>query len=181
MGTYIFCQCPHIAWGCHAAQTWACGHTTWLHPFNSATEIVNLTKGLSVDLFTIAAVEGVRIRAPQGKLTGFAVLDTEILPVEQGAETFDTIALVDTLPTRLLGEGEHMFRELVDGILNRLHTSVDDIATFILRSFYQIVHETTKTRKVRGDGGYTHLREVNKQNFPSDLAKLRTTVHSAGV
>ncbi len=76
---------------------------------------------LSSSSSPVRAVERVRVRAPQCELPRLAVLDAQVLPVEQWAEPLDAVALVDTLPPRLLRERKHVVRELSDRILDGLH------------------------------------------------------------
>ena len=86
-----------------------------------------------IDLAT-SAVERVGVRPAQRELPRLRVFDAEVLPVEQRAETFDTVTLVDTLPPRLTAEREHAVGELVDRVLNGLHSPVDNVAALEDRS-----------------------------------------------
>ena len=49
-----------------------------------------------------------------------------------------------------------MVGELGDGVFYRLRTTVDDVATLVLRTFDEVLHEATETREVGGDRGDTH-------------------------
>jgi hypothetical protein len=62
-------------------------------------------------------------------LTRLRVLESESLPVEQVRQALGAVSLVDPLPASLLAERDHLVRELVDRVLDRLHAAVDDVDT----------------------------------------------------
>jgi hypothetical protein len=88
--------------------------------------------------------ERIRVRSTQSELSRLAVFYTEILPVKQRAETLNSISLIDALAASFLSELKHVLGELVDGIFDRLHATIDDITALFLGSFNQILQEAAE-------------------------------------
>jgi len=108
------------------------------------------------EIIILVPIKRIRIRAPQRKLTTLAILDAEILPVEQRREALDAIALVDALPARLGAEAEHVRCELVDGVFDGLGAPVDDVAAFVFGSLDEVLHEAAEAGEVGGYAGDAH-------------------------
>lgn len=72
-------------------------------------------------------------------MTSLGVLETEGLPVQQLAQAFSTVTLVDTLSSGFGGEREQLAGELVDRFFDTLTSSVDNVTTVVLQ--YKLVSQ----------------------------------------
>lgn len=89
-------------------------------------------------------------------MSRFHVLEAHSLPVQKVGQSLTSISLVDSLPSGLLGEVEHDVRELIQTLVDRLHSTVDDVDTIIGWVLDEILHITTESGKVGGDGWNSH-------------------------
>lgn len=87
----------------------------------------------------VVLVERVWIRASERELSGLAVLEAEPLPVEQLRQALGPVPLVDALAPRLGSEAEHLVRQLVDRVLNRLGPAIRDVDAVVLRVVNELV------------------------------------------
>ena len=128
--THLFRECPNVARRSDAGhlESRTGRHRVGYHALRSTElELILLD-------FTSCAVESIRVRSPQRELAGLRVFDTEVLPVQQRAETLDAIALVDALPPGAVHEAEHTICEMADRILDRLAPPINDVTPFVLRA-----------------------------------------------
>ena len=68
-----------------------------------------------------------------------------------------------------------MVGELGDGVFDRLRTTVDDVATFVLRTFDEVLHEATETREIGGDRGDTHYCALSGSVTPRFVVTWENT------
>lgn len=84
------------------------------------------------------------------------VFHAHALPVEEVGETLGTVTLVDALAAGLLRKVEHVVGELIDGLVDGLHATVDDVDAVVGRVLNQLLHVAAEAGKVGGDAGYAH-------------------------
>lgn len=92
------------------------------HPIRASSEIVKV----------IFLAKRIRICAAKGKLAGLGVLDTKVLPVEEGGKALNTVTLVDALSSGLRAEADHLLCELLYRVFERLHAPIHNVDTLIL-------------------------------------------------
>lgn len=98
------------------------------------------------------------LTSPQSQLSGFNILHSHSLPVKKIAESLSSVTLIDTLPPCLACEIKHVFRKLVDAVIDTLSSAVDDVDTVIRCVFDQFLHVASKPREIGGDRWNTHDR-----------------------
>ena len=99
-----------------------------------------------------------RHTSPQSQLSRLDILHPHPLPIQQIAQPLRAIALIDALPAGLGREIEHEAGELVDGIVDALGASIDDVDAVVGRILDQFFHVAAEAREVRGDAGHAHDR-----------------------
>lgn len=150
--SHLLRQRSHVSRGCQAAHLEARARrythriALALHTARAKVVLLSLLRRTRLDV-----VECVGVRAAQTQLARFAVLDAEVLPVEERGEALNAITLVDALAAGALREVEHVVRQVVDALLDGFGATVNDVAAFVFRSVDKVLHEAAETGKVGGD------------------------------
>lgn len=98
------------------------------------------------------------LTSPQSQLPRLNILHSHSLPIKKIAESLSSVTLVDTLPPCLGCEIKHVFRKLVDAVIDTFSSAVDDVDTVIRCVLDQFLHVAPKSREIGGDRWNTHDR-----------------------
>lgn len=84
------------------------------------------------------------------------VLHAHSLPVQEIAQAFRAVSLVNSLPTALLAEVEHERRQLVDRVIDTLGAAVHNVDSVVARVLNKLLHVASESREVSGDARHAH-------------------------
>lgn len=79
-------------------------------------------------------------------MSGLDVLQAHALPIKEIRESLGSVTLVNSLTTGFDGEIVHVGCELVNTLVNTLHSAVDDIDTIIGTVLDEFLHVAAESR-----------------------------------
>jgi hypothetical protein len=142
-------QTGKVTWGHHSAPvSWGARSRQWSG---------NLVLSSSVKEWEwFSTLEAGRVCSSQSQLTRLDVLKTHTLPVQEIRKSLSAVTLIDALTPSLAGKFKHVIGELVNGLVDTLHPTVDNVNTIVGRVLNQLLHVATETGKIGCDRWNTH-------------------------
>ena len=107
-----------------------------------------------------AVLKLIRVGPLKRQLARLDVFEAHTLPVQQVQQPLGTVTLVDPLTTVLIGKIKHVVGQLVDQLVDSLHSTVNNVDTVVAGVLNKVFHVAPEPRQVGGDRGDPHHRTL---------------------